>query len=115
MGIVSIEGKKYNVYFLKGDAAYRIMKNFEGKLNNQDNPSTITSCGKIIEMPVGFVHANVSYGAYCLLKNTDGEIKPALMCQDYMLGRFKVMPWDQSQAIQPMDIIKYTAENCYGG
>ena len=64
---------------------------FNLDLQRKEPGAKITSCWKLIDVPVGTAHGNHSFGGYCALERS-GKTSTVEICNDDMVGHFKMIP-----------------------
>lgn len=77
----------------------------------------ITECRSLIEIPVGKVNSNTSYGGVCLYSK-EGILIPVKICNDEMVGHFKMLPLDGPSdqfSGSILELTEFVMKNCFGG
>lgn len=122
---IKIQDRMYNLYILDGTEfpnAIKVMehtKEFSSKFQKNDISEPIYNCDFVIDLPVGTVNGNHSYGGYCSTRAEKG-IKPKYMivCGDVMVGHFKAEELIIKDFKSPEEIntlAEFVAKNCTGG
>ena len=84
---------------------------FNRAIERNGKTGKITQCKILIDVPVGTAHGNHSYGGFCTL--VDGSASNVIICDDDMVGHFKMEPSDRKPTMQRL--VDFVAKNCYGG
>lgn len=94
------------------DPSIRI-QSFNQSLAQAKHSGKIINCGRLINLPVGTVGSNNSFGGICTLQD-DAQRKTVEICDDDMFGHFELQPAD-SQDVSDKTLIDFTYEHCSGG
>lgn len=94
------------------DPSIRI-RSFNQSLGQARQAGKIIGCSRLINLPVGTVGSNNSFGGICTLQDA-AQRKVVEICDDDMFGHFEMKPID-SQDISDKDLIAFTHEHCFGG
>lgn len=70
-----------------------------------------TNCSRAIDLPVGVVNGNHSYGFIC----KDQEENKVIYCHDIMVGRHEARVLEKREKVDITEFATFVAENCYGG
>jgi hypothetical protein len=108
---IMIKGQPYNLVSFS-DPALGVPW-FNSAIHEHDVAGDITSCHMLIDLPVGVVHGNHSYGGDCMLRTTAGATRVAI-CNDEMVGHFRLIP-DNQEALSKETLATFVAANCFGG
>lgn len=90
---------------------------FNTSLKQNNLSGKILLCRRSISIPVGRVNANVSHGGICLYSDKE-KYTPVYICNDEMVGHFKMTPLDRklgSFVGSISEITDFTMKNCFGG
>lgn len=122
---IKIQDRMYNLYVLDETEfpdAIKVMehaKEFSSKFQKNEISEPIDNCNFVIDLPVGTVNGNHSYGGYCSTKTEKGiKSKSMIICGDVMVGHFKVEDRVIEGFRAPQDIntlAEFVAKNCTGG
>lgn len=118
IGTVSRDSSDSMTVFLLGNKSFkdRVLSFNKSILQNKE-AGKIEECRSLIQIPVGRVNANTSYGGICLYER-DGAFIPVSICNDEMVGHFKMLPLD-GPVDQPsgsiLQLTEFVINNCFGG
>lgn len=104
-----------------GDASYSIMvlgerfvaervSKFEADARRRGIAGQI-ECSLVIDIPIGTVTGNHSYGGLCILRQGSTRT-PVAICNDELVGHF-AMSWNP--AFTKERLAKFVADQCFGG
>jgi hypothetical protein len=115
---VKLSGGRSVGVFLNGerDTKAQIIS-FNTSIKQNNLSGKILLCRRSIEIPVGRANSNTSHGGVCLYSDK-GQYTPVYICNDEMVGHFKMTPLDGT--INSFDgsiltITNFTMQNCFGG
>jgi hypothetical protein len=110
-GTVTINGRDFFI-FTGVDPKIAIKEfNSGAKFNHIDGQ--IINCANLVDIPVGVVDGNHSYGGTCKWQQ-NGTIKNVEICADEMVGHFSYKETNL-KTVPKTDLAKYVGENCWGG
>lgn len=94
------------------DPSIRI-HSFNQSLAQAKHSGKIISCSRLINLPVGTVGSNNSFGGTCTLQ--DGlQRKTVEICDDDMFGHFELQP-AEPRNVSDKNLVDFTHEYCFGG
>lgn len=94
------------------DPSIRI-QSFNQSIAQAKHSGKIISCGRLINLPVGTVGSNNSFGGICTLQ--DGAQRETVeICDDDMFGHFGLQP-AESRDISNKSLVDFTYKYCFGG
>jgi hypothetical protein len=110
---VVIDDHPYQVDALARPSFAERIRSFNESARSNRSPGGIVSGSAIIEIAVGVADGNRSHGGLC--QQTDGrDSKTVLVCDDEMVGHFRVEDTERSGA--PIErVIEFAARHCFGG
>lgn len=109
-------GRSYNLLIFNKFEFREPVSHTQSALQSVHDNSEITECSIVIDVPVGVVGGNHSYGGVCKLK-TDEDSRPILntmICADEMVGHFAFSQLTDSDA-SVESLAEFVARSCYGG
>ena len=89
------------------------MHSFSQSLSENHQRGTIVGCSRLIELPVGFAHSNVSFGGYCTLQDGLGH-QYVMICNDEMIGHFAMRDVTDVNKTDKQ-LVNFTNSHCFGG
>jgi len=110
---MTINGRTYGVY-IENDVNERVASFNKDILRNHLR-GHIVSCSLLIDLPVGVVGGNHSYGGYCELADPHGRKSLVEVCDAYMTWDFELAPADAMDDRSENALAKFVAGHCYGG
>lgn len=94
------------------DPSTRI-QSFNQSLAQAKHPGKIISCSRLINLPVGTVGSNNSFGGICTLQSNSQRTSVEI-CDDDMFGHFELQP-AKPQDVSNKSLIDFTYGHCFGG
>lgn len=94
------------------DPSIRI-RSFDQSLAQTKQAGKIIGCSHLIDLPVGTVGSNHSYGGICILQR-DTQRTSVEICNDDMFGHFGMRPIEPRK-IARTDLVDFTYRHCFGG
>ncbi|MBD8882434.1 DUF1311 domain-containing protein [Rhodanobacter sp. 7MK24] len=94
------------------DPSVRI-HSFNQSLAQAKHSGTIVSCSRLVNLPVGTVGSNNSFGGICTLQY-GSQRKTVEICDDDMFGHFELQAADPGN-ISDKNLVDFTREHCFGG
>lgn len=94
------------------DPSIRI-HSFNQSLAQAKHSGTIVSCSRLVNLPVGTVGSNNSFGGICTLQD-GSQRKTVEICDDDMFGHFELQPADPGN-VSDKKLVDFTHEHCFGG
>jgi hypothetical protein len=85
---------------------------FNKSLDQNRQSGKILSCSLLVDVWVGNPDSNRSYGGYCVLRRS-GRSQKVEICNDDMVGHFELRASSEPPTIS--QLIRFTANNCFGG
>jgi hypothetical protein len=110
---MTIKGRPYDV-FIENDVNART-PSFNRDIKAHGLKGRIVSCALLIDLPVGVVGGNHSYGGYCKLVDDHGARSQIAICNDDKSGHFKLERADAAADWSEDALAEFVARNCYGG
>ena len=110
---MTIQGRAYDV-FIENDVNARTPA-FNRDIKAHGLKGRIVSCALLIDLPVGVVGGNHSYGGYCKLVDDHGAKSQVAICSDDRVGHFKLERADAAADWSEDALAEFVAKNCYGG
>ena len=110
---MTIQGRSYDV-FIENDVNARTPL-FNRDLKAHGIKGRIVSCALLIDLPVGIVGGNHSYGGYCKLVDDHGARRQVAVCNDDKAGHFKLERANAATDWSEDALAEFVAKNCYGG
>ncbi len=115
---VETSGSSRMTVFLNGrQLTQSNIKSFNSSIKQNNLSGEIILCRRSIDIPVGRVNANTSHGGVCLYSDK-GKYTPVYICNDEMVGHFKMTPIDGATngfKGSISEIANFTMKNCFGG
>jgi hypothetical protein len=108
---ITIQGQPYNLVIFSNPALS--VPWFNSAIREHGVVGDITSCHMLIDLPVGVVHGNHSYGGDCVLHTTAGNAMVTIY-NDVLVGHFRLVPATQD-ALPKEALAAFVAANCFGG
>jgi hypothetical protein len=94
------------------DPSIRI-QSFNQSLALAKHPGKIISCTRLINLPVGTVGSNNSFGGICTLQS-NSQRTTVEICDDDMFGHFELRS-AEPRNVSGKNLIDFTYEHCFGG
>jgi hypothetical protein len=108
---VTLDGELRNVVFQR-DPNGRVVS-FNKSLSTHEIAGNIIVCQRLVDLAVGIVSGNNSYGGYCTLEK-GGRRTPVEICDDNLIGHFAVRSISTA-AMTDEGLVRFTSANCFGG
>lgn len=109
--LIQIGETRYSINVLSSREFPERIRSFNKSLG--ENGGVITSCQKIVDLPVGTVNGNHSYGGFCRITKS-GLSKKVMICNDVLVGHFKSDILFEKAERDAADLAEYVVHNCYG-
>ena len=111
--IMTIENQQYGVY-IENDVNERVPSFNEG-IRLHGLSGHVTTCSLLIDLPVGVVGGNHSYGGYCKLVDPKGTKSLIRVCNDEMVGHFGLETANPSDDWSEAALARFVVDHCFGG
>jgi uncharacterized protein len=86
---------------------------FNQSLAQAKHSGKIISCSRLINLPVGTVGSNNSFGGTCTLQD-GSQRKTVEICDDDMFGHFELRS-TEPRSVSDKNLVDFTHEHCFGG
>ncbi len=101
----------YHTAILIKNSASRL-DSFNASLKFKGLEGKISKCKSLIDLPIESGRGNHSIGGSCIYSKNKNSSK-VLVCNDDMLGYFKISPIEQE--VTEQKLVDFIAANCFGG